>query len=68
MTEGCSRRCRTDQGAHPRLCVPMRFPLLGPGAFSSPSDVMRLCDIFFGKWSGKSTVSILILWISSVAD
>ena len=27
--------------------------LLGPGEFSSPSDVMRLCDICFGKWSGK---------------
>ena len=23
------------------------WALLGPGAFSSPSDVMRLCDIFF---------------------
>ena len=40
--------------------------LLGPGAFSSPSDVMRLCDICFGKWSGKAGVSILIVWISSV--
>ena len=38
--------------------------LLLPGAFSSPSAVM-FSNIF---WSGKTTVSILILWIWSVAD
>ena len=40
--------------------------LLLPGAFSSPSAVMF--SHIFWEWSGKTTVSILILWIWSVAD
>ena len=40
--------------------------LLVPGALGSPSDVIMFSDIFC-KWSGKTAVSILILWISSVA-
>ena len=41
--------------------------LLVPGALSSPSDIIMFSDIFC-EWSGKTAVSILILWISSVAD
>ena len=41
--------------------------VLWPGAASRPSAVSKFCGNL-RQWAGKTAVSILILWISSVAD
>ena len=35
--------------------------LLGPGAFRSPSDVMRRCDIFCGNINHEMVAKVIFL-------